>query len=79
MADEAREQKVQEVVAAANDPQSSVTADAAQKQMVEESKNAGITAFTFDPNATPEQKRAQARAVSNAFAGILQSRAVTPA
>lgn len=64
MADETREKKVQEAVAAVNDPTSSVTADAAQKQMVEESKNAGIAAFTFDPDATPEQKRAQARAVS---------------
>ncbi|KAH8737653.1 C2 domain-containing protein [Ilyonectria robusta] len=61
-AKEASELKQQGVLEAAADPQSSVTADDAQKAIVEASKNAGVAAFTFDPDATPEQKRAQARA-----------------
>ena len=35
-----------------------------QKKMVEEAENAGVTAFTFDPDASPEKKRQQARNVS---------------
>lgn len=46
----------------ANDPNSSVTAEDAQKKIVDESKKAGVAAFTFDPNASPEAKAAQARA-----------------
>ncbi|KAM3463113.1 hypothetical protein MY5147_000881 [Beauveria neobassiana] len=61
-ANDARDAKVGNAVAAAQDPDSTVTADDAQRQMVAESRNAGIPAFTFDPDATPEQKRAQARA-----------------
>lgn len=63
-ASEAQELKQQGAIEAARNPESSVTADDAQRQMVEQSKNAGVAAFTFDPDATPEQKRAQARAVS---------------
>ena len=48
----------------ANDPNSSVTSADAQKKMVEESEKAGVAAFTFNPNASPEEKAAQARAVS---------------
>ncbi len=48
----------------AQDPNSSVTSDDAQKKMVEESKKAGVPAFIFNPNASPEEKAAQARAVS---------------
>jgi len=60
---DASELKQQGALEAARDPESSVTADDAQKKIVEESKKAGVTAFTFDPDATPEQKKAQARAV----------------
>ncbi|KAJ0355311.1 hypothetical protein KNSL1_001034 [Colletotrichum chrysophilum] len=63
---EKNELKVQGVVEAAQDPESNVSADDAQKKIVEESKKAGITAFTFDPDASPEEKRAQAAAVSRA-------------
>ncbi|KAE9578818.1 hypotheticall protein [Colletotrichum fructicola] len=59
---EKNELKVQGVVEAAQDPESNVSADDAQKKIVEESKKAGITAFTFDPDASPEEKRAQAAA-----------------
>jgi hypothetical protein len=60
----AAEIKMQGAVEMATDPDSSVTSDDAQKKMVEESKKAGIPAFTFDPNASTEEKAAQARAVS---------------
>ncbi|KAJ3948212.1 Tricalbin-2 [Colletotrichum fioriniae] len=59
---EKNELKVQGVVEAAQDPESNVSADDAQKKIVEESKKAGITAFTFDPDASPEEKRRQAAA-----------------
>jgi hypothetical protein len=59
----AAELKSQGVVEAAQDPDSSVTADDAQQKIVTESKKAGVAAFTFDPNASPEEKAAQARAV----------------
>ncbi|SPN96938.1 probable putative transmembrane protein [Cephalotrichum gorgonifer] len=36
-------------------------ADDSQRKMVEEARNAGVTAFTFDPDASPEEKRAKAR------------------
>ncbi len=61
---EAAELKAQGVVEAAQDPNTNVTSEDAQKKIVEESKKAGAAAFTFDPDATPEQKAAQARAVS---------------
>jgi hypothetical protein len=60
----AAELKTQGVVEAAQDPNSSVTADDAQQKIVTESKKAGVAAFTFDPDASPEEKAAQARAVS---------------
>ncbi|POR39621.1 Uncharacterized protein PYUK71.03c [Tolypocladium paradoxum] len=58
----ARELKAQEAIEAAQNPESQVTADDAEKVIVEQSKNAGIPAFSFDPGATLEQKRAQAQA-----------------
>ena len=57
---ELKQQGVEEL---ARDPKSNVTADDAQKVIVEESKKAGAVALTFDPNATPEEKAAQARSV----------------
>ncbi|KAH7364213.1 C2 domain-containing protein [Rhexocercosporidium sp. MPI-PUGE-AT-0058] len=58
----AAELKTQGVVEAAQDPNSSVTAEDAEQRIVAESKKAGVAAFSFDPDATPEQKAAQARA-----------------
>lgn len=63
-AQEASELKQQGVIEAAQNPESSVTADAAQREIVEQSKNAGVAAFHFDPDASPAQKKAQAQAVS---------------
>lgn len=60
---DANELKQQGALEASRDPESSVTSDDAQRKLVEESKNAGVTAFTFNPDASPEEKRAQAKAV----------------
>lgn len=51
------------VMEAANDPNSSVTSADAQAHMVQESKKAGVPAFSFNPDASPEEKKAQVRAV----------------
>jgi hypothetical protein len=59
----AAELKVQGVIEAAEDPNSSVTFGDAQRKIVQESNNAGIQAFSFDPNASAEQKKAQVQAV----------------
>jgi hypothetical protein len=58
-----RELKQQGAIEAAE--QNVVDPEDVEKHMVEQSKNAGIPAFKFDPDATPEQKRAQAQAVSH--------------
>ncbi|KAF4637044.1 hypothetical protein G7Y89_g1044 [Cudoniella acicularis] len=59
---QAGELKAQGVVEAAQDPKSSVTADDAQRKIVTESHKAGVAAFTFNPDASPEEKAAQAKA-----------------
>jgi hypothetical protein len=69
MASAVHEIKAQAAVEMAQDPNSSVTAEAAQKKIVDESNKAGVPAFTFDPDASPEEKAAQARAVSDRIAG----------
>lgn len=58
------ELKQQGALEASRDPESSVTADDAEKKVLEESKAAGVDAFRFDPDATPAEKKAQAREVS---------------
>jgi hypothetical protein len=59
------EVKQQGAAEAARDPESSVTAEDAERVFVEESQKAGATALQFDPDATPEEKAAQAKAVSS--------------
>lgn len=59
----ANELKQQGAIEASRDPNSNVTAEDAERKIVEDSRQAGVTAFTFDPDASPEEKRAQARAV----------------
>jgi hypothetical protein len=49
---------------AARAQNSQVTSEDAERKIVEETRKAGYEAYQFDPNATPEQKAAQARAVS---------------
>ena len=63
---EATELKQQGAIEAARDPESSVTADDAKRKVVEESKKAGVAAFTFNPDASAEEKAAQVREVSTA-------------
>lgn len=55
------------IIDAAQDPNSSVTAADARQEIVKESKKAGVSAFEFNPDASPEEKAAQARAVSLPF------------
>lgn len=64
---DAAELKAEGAVEAAQRSDSQVTSDAALKELVEQSKNAGVAAFTFDPDASPEEKRAQAKAVGSSF------------
>lgn len=58
------EDKQQAAIEATQDPESSVTAEQAQKIVKDQAKAAGAQAFSFDPNASPDEKAAQARAVS---------------
>ncbi|KAF1831287.1 tricalbin [Decorospora gaudefroyi] len=64
MATESRESelKQQGVLDAAKDANSSITAAQAEKAVVDQARAGGSAAFQFDPDASPEQKRAQARA-----------------
>ena len=59
----AAELKQQGALEAARDPNSSVTAEQAEDKVLHEARNAGSAAYKFDPDATPEQKAAQANAV----------------
>lgn len=74
-ASRAAELKQQGAMEASRDPHSNVTSLDAQHKIVEESKKAGVEAFQFDPDASPEEKAAQARSVC--FLG-LQSRPNVP-
>jgi Ca2+-dependent lipid-binding protein len=64
MATEARahELKAEGAFEAARDANSSVTAQAAERTAVDEARKGGSAAFQFDPDASPEEKAAQARA-----------------
>ncbi|PSN65104.1 tricalbin [Corynespora cassiicola Philippines] len=56
------ELKQQGALEAAQDPNSSVSAQQAERTVLEEARKAGSAAYQFDPDASPEQKRAQMRA-----------------
>lgn len=60
----AKELKQQGAIEAAEDGNNQVTAQEAEKVMVDESKKGGAVAFQFDPDATPDEKAAQAEAVT---------------
>ena len=64
LSSQAAELKSQGAIEAAQDPNSQVTAGDARKTMMEEAKKAGGVAYEFNPNASPEEKAAAARAVS---------------
>ena len=68
----AAELKTQGALEASRDPNSSVDARAAEDIMMKEAKAAGAASFEFDPDATPEQKAAQMKAVCEAQAKPLQ-------
>lgn len=59
----ASELKQQGALEVARDPHSSISAQDAELAVVIEAKRAGVAAFQFDPNASAEEKAAQARAV----------------
>lgn len=61
----AGELKSQGAVEAAQDSSNKVSAQDAEDTMAVESKKAGITAYQFNPDATPEEKAGQARSVSD--------------
>ena len=65
----AHEAKQAGAIEAAQDPNSKVTSEDAERVIVQDTRQAGGTAFQFDPNASPEQKAAQAKAVSCSSAG----------
>ena len=57
------ELKAQGVEEASRDPNSKVSSADVQKVLGDESKKAGIAAYSFNPDASPEEKAASARAV----------------
>ena len=69
----AGELKSQGAAMAAQDSKSSVTAEDAEAVMADESNKAGVPAFQFDPDASPEAKAAQVRSVSLALSYPIHS------
>ncbi|KAI9784218.1 MAG: hypothetical protein M1816_001040 [Peltula sp. TS41687] len=61
MESQAAELKIQGRLEAARNRKSKVTAEDAEKKMIEETRKAGAQAYLFNPNASPEEKAAQAR------------------
>lgn len=59
----ANELKQQGAIEASRDPESSVSAEDAEKKILQDTRSAGVAAFKFDPDATPAEKKAQAREV----------------
>lgn len=60
----ASELKQQGALEAARDPNSKVTAEDAERKVVQEARAAGSAAYQFDPNATAEEKAAAVASVS---------------
>lgn len=60
----AEEQKHDAVVQDAQNPNTQTTSEDAEQTLINDTKKAGGAAFQFDPDASPEEKAAQARAVS---------------
>ena len=59
----AHELKAQGALEAARDPNSSVDAKAAEETIMQQAHAAGAPTFAFDPDASPEEKKAQMKAV----------------
>lgn len=49
---------------ASKDPQSGLRPEAVEKVLIEETRKAGLPAYQFNPDASPEEKAAAAAAVS---------------
>lgn len=60
----AQELKAQGVLEAAADPNSSITVDQAEHAAADHARAGGAAVFEFDPDASPEEKAAQAKDVS---------------
>ena len=63
----AGELKSQGAVEAAQSTEKKTTAQDAENVIAAESKKAGLPAFQFDPDASPEDKAAQVRSVSDLY------------
>jgi hypothetical protein len=59
--------KQQAIIEKAQDPNSSVSPDAAKEVIVDEAKKAGSAAYQLNPNATTAQRQAQLDSVSRIF------------
>lgn len=57
------EQAHEAVIQDAQNPNSQTTAEDAQQALIDNTKRAGGAAFQFNPDASPEDKAAQARSV----------------
>ncbi|MCJ1309428.1 hypothetical protein MMC25_003087 [Agyrium rufum] len=62
LSSQANELKSQGAVEAAQDPHSKIDANDARKTLMDEAKKAGGAAYEFNPDASPEEKAATARA-----------------
>lgn len=62
-AGQASELKAQGALEAARDPNSSVTAHQAEQTVLNQAKAGGAAAFELNPDASPEEKAAQLKAV----------------
>ena len=67
LSSQAGELKSQGAALAAQDSNNKVTPEDAEAVIADESTKAGIPAFRFDPDASPEEKAAQARSVTLRF------------
>lgn len=59
----ANELKQQGALEASRDPENPVSAEDAESKILQDTRSAGVAAFKFDPDATPAEKKAQAREV----------------
>lgn len=51
--------------AASQDPQSHIQPDTVEKKLVDQNREAGLPAYQFDPDASPEDKAAAAESVGS--------------
>ena len=73
-ASHAHELKAQGAIEAAQDPNNPVKAEEAEQVVLQNARAGGAEAFKFDPDASPEEKAAQAKGVSFVIRRIRVSR-----